>query len=131
LKEFFLQEFVMRKKIVFLVMVMGLFAAGLAGAQEGQSGGYTGPSIGTSAIREAVRMGDESPVALEGKIERFVGDEKYVFADGTDTVIIEIDHDVWRGLSVGASDVVVIYGEVDKNFGRVEIEVDRIVRKQS
>jgi uncharacterized protein (TIGR00156 family) len=76
-------------------------------------------------------MWDESPVALEGKIERFIGDEKYVFTDGSGTIIAEIDNDVWRGLSVGAADVVVIFGEVDGHYDRVEIEVDRIVKKQS
>jgi uncharacterized protein (TIGR00156 family) len=113
----------------FLIVFMALALTVIVGAQDGQRGGYTGPSIDISAIQEAKRMRDESPVALEGKIERFLGDEKYVFADGSDTIVIEIDNDVWRGLSVGADDVVVIYGEVDKNFGRTEIEVDRIVRK--
>jgi uncharacterized protein (TIGR00156 family) len=54
-----------------------------------------------------------------------------MFSDGSDTIIVEIDHDLWYGLSVGESDVVVIYGEVDKNYGRVEIDVDRVVKKQS
>jgi uncharacterized protein (TIGR00156 family) len=119
----------MRKNISFFIMFMVLTLTGIVGAQEEQRGGYTGPSIDISTIQEAKRMRDESPVALEGKIERFVGDEKYIFTDGNDTIVIEIDNDVWRGLSVGADDVVVIYGEVDKNFGRTEIEVDRIVRK--
>ncbi|MDR1363570.1 MAG: NirD/YgiW/YdeI family stress tolerance protein [Spirochaetaceae bacterium] len=121
----------MRKRFSFFVLLTAFVLTGVAGAQEGLRGGYTGPSINISSIQEAKKMWDESPVSLEGRIERFVGDEKYMFMDGTDTIIIEIDNDVWRGLSVGASDVVVIYGEVDKNFGQIEIEVDRVVKKQS
>jgi uncharacterized protein (TIGR00156 family) len=126
----FLKEFFVGKKVSFLVVVAIFFLTGIVGAQEWQRGGYTGPSIGISTIQDAKRMWDESPVALEGKIERFVGDEKYMFTDGGDSIIVEIDNDSWRGLSVGAADVVIIYGEVDKNFGRTEIEVDRIVKKQ-
>jgi uncharacterized protein (TIGR00156 family) len=117
----------LEKKSVFLA-VFAVFLVVCVGAQEG---GYTGPSIGVSGIREAKRMWDESPVVLEGKIERFVGNEKYVLNDGNDTIIVEIDQELWYGLSVGADDVVVVYGEVDKNYGRVEIEVDRVIKKQS
>jgi uncharacterized protein (TIGR00156 family) len=121
----------MKKKVSFFVIFTALVLTGAVGAQEIQGGGYTGPSIGVSSVQDAKRMWDESPVSLEGKVERFVGDEKYIFTDGKDSIIIEIDHDVWRGLSVGAADVVVIYGEVDRNYGRVEIEVDRVVKKQA
>jgi uncharacterized protein (TIGR00156 family) len=130
LKEFFLKDFFTEKKVVFVVVV-AFFAVGMVSAQEGLRGGYTGPSIGVSGIQDAKRMWDESPVVLEGKIERFVGNEKYMFSDGSDTIIVEIDHDLWYGLSVGEADIVVIYGEVDKNYGRVEIDVDRVVKKQS
>jgi uncharacterized protein (TIGR00156 family) len=126
-----LRAFFEEKKVVLIVVFAMFCAGGIVGAQEGRMGGYTGPSIGASTIREAERMWDESPVALEGKIERFVGDEKYVFSDGNDTIIVEIDHELWYGISVDAADTVVVYGEVDKNFGRVEIEVGRIVKKQS
>ncbi|MDR1390213.1 MAG: NirD/YgiW/YdeI family stress tolerance protein [Treponema sp.] len=117
----------MKRNIPFFAILATLVFTGIIGARPG--GGYTGPSIGISTIQEAKKMPDESPVALEGKIECFAGDEKYVFTGGNDTIVVEIDNGVWRGLSIGAADVVVIYGEVDKNFGRIKIEVDKVVRK--
>jgi uncharacterized protein (TIGR00156 family) len=119
----------MNKKMSFLILCLMVVYVCTVGAQAGQRGGYTGPSISATTIQEAKQMKDKTPVALEGKIDRRIGNKKYVFNDGKNTIIVEIDNDVWRGLSVGAEDVVIIYGEVEKNFGRVEIEVDRIVKK--
>ncbi|MFR8205759.1 MAG: NirD/YgiW/YdeI family stress tolerance protein [Alphaproteobacteria bacterium] len=39
---------------------------------------------------------------------------------------IEIDDKDWRGLVVGPDDVVIIEGEVDKGWTKLEIEVDNI-----
>ena len=50
-------------------------------------------------------------------------------ADFGGSVIVEIDDKDWNGLSVTAADQVRIEGEVEhKRDGRVEIEVDRIVK---
>ncbi|MDL2230035.1 NirD/YgiW/YdeI family stress tolerance protein, partial [Treponema sp. OttesenSCG-928-L16] len=99
-------------------------------AQSGRGGGFTGPSVEISTVEAVQKMRDDTYVALEGLIERSLGDEKYLFRDSTGTITVEIDNDDWRGLSVGPEDTVIIYGEVDKNFRRIEIDVDRIVLKQ-
>ena len=76
-------------------------------------------------------MPHDTNVVLEGKIEGYLGNEKYLFNDGEDKITLEIDDDVWNGLEVGPDDVVLIYGEVDKKFQRLEIEVERIEKKAS
>jgi uncharacterized protein (TIGR00156 family) len=98
------------------------FGGVIANAQEGFRG--PGPDLVTVDAIKGLR--DDYPVALRGKIERFLGDEKYLFADETGTIIIEIENKVWRGLSVDENDVVEIAGEVDKGFMRTEIEVNSI-----
>jgi uncharacterized protein (TIGR00156 family) len=121
----------MKKRLVFVVFIMAAVFAGIAGADERKGGGYTGPSsTQVSKVSEVKTMPDNTVVVLEGKIESYLGDEKYRFSDGSDTITIEIDNDEWNGLEAGANDVVVIYGEVDKKFRRVEIEVEKIEKKK-
>ena len=128
----------MRKTRLFVMFGLLGFAVLMANAQEG--GGFTGPdSSGYSGqgggftgerqivtVQQALRFRDDTPVILQGRIVRALGREKYLFEDSTGTIVIEIDHDKWRGLTVGPEDRVEISGEVDKNRHRVEIDVDRI-----
>jgi uncharacterized protein (TIGR00156 family) len=88
--------------------------------------GYTGPGLEPITVAEAKNLRDDSPVVLRGRIERFLGDEKYLFSDGSGTVTIEIDNRLWVGLSVNQDDMVEISGEVDKDFRGIEIEVSGI-----
>jgi uncharacterized protein (TIGR00156 family) len=88
--------------------------------------GYTGPGLEPITIAEAKNLRDDSPVVLRGKIERFLGDEKYLFSDDSETIIVEIDNRLWIGLSVDQNDTVEISGEVDKDFRGIKIEVSTI-----
>jgi uncharacterized protein (TIGR00156 family) len=88
--------------------------------------GYTGPGLDPITIAEAKNLRDDSPVVLRGKIERFLGDEKYLFSDDSGTITIEIDNRLWAGFSVNQNDIVEINGEVDKDFRGIEIEVNSI-----
>ncbi|MDR0637848.1 MAG: NirD/YgiW/YdeI family stress tolerance protein [Spirochaetaceae bacterium] len=119
------------KKILMCLVVAAVVWT--AGADDfGRGGGYTGPSSAVvSKVSEVKKLPDDANVMLEGKIERRLGNEKYLFSDGLDTITVDIDDDEWRGLSIGADDVAIIYGEVDRTPFRagVEIEVDRIEKK--
>jgi uncharacterized protein (TIGR00156 family) len=88
--------------------------------------GYTGPGLDPITVAEAKNLRDDSPVVLRGRIERFLGDEKYLFSDDSGTVTVEIDNRLWTGLSVSQNDTVEISGEVDKDFRGIEIEVSSI-----
>jgi uncharacterized protein (TIGR00156 family) len=98
------------------------FAGSLVTAQEGFRG--PGPDIVTVEVAKSLR--DDYPVVLRGKIDRYLGDEKYLFIDETGNIIVEIDHKLWRGLSIDQNDTVEITGEVDKGFARIEIEASSI-----
>ena len=119
----------MRKNLVFAVFMMTAFAR-VVGADGWRGGGYTGPSsLSISKASEVKDMPYDAEVVMEGKIERSLGNEKYLFNDGSGTITLEIDHDVWNGLEVGPEDTVIVYGEVDRKFQRLEVEVERIERK--
>lgn len=79
--------------------------------------------VTTTQVRE---MRDDTPVVVKGKILKRTGDEKYMFQDGADTMIVEIDDDDWRGLVVTPDDIVILRGEVDKGIMTTEIDVDYV-----
>lgn len=106
-------------------------AAGFNGPVSGQNaGGFQGPGLQPSTVKQALSFGDDTPVVLIGKIERSLGDEKYLFTDKTGSVTVEIDNDDWRGVTVTPNDTIVIEGEVDKDFFKTEIDVDTVTLKK-
>ena len=115
------------KKIAFtLALVMGISTNVFAQ----QVGGYTGPSaVSTMTVAEVLKLGDDKPVILVGKIEKSLGNEKYTFTDNTGSVTVEIDDEEWRGLTLNENDIVEIKGEIDKDFTSFEVDVDSITKK--
>lgn len=115
------------KKIAFtLALVMGISTNVFAQ----QAGGYTGPSaVSTMTVSEVLKLGDDKPVILVGKIEKSLGNEKYTFTDNTGSVTVEIDDEEWRGLTLNENDIVEIKGEIDKDFTSFEVDVDSITKK--
>ncbi len=78
------------------------------------------------SVAQVKKMRDDAPVVVQGNIVQRLGDEKYLFRDGTDSVIVEIEDEDWGGVDVRATDTVRLYGEVDSGLFKTEIEVDRI-----
>ena len=78
------------------------------------------------SVANAKQLRDETPVNLKGNIIQNLGDEKYLFSDGTETIIVEIDNEDWGGQDVSAKDTVIIIGEMDKDFWGTEVDVDSI-----
>jgi uncharacterized protein (TIGR00156 family) len=113
-----------RKQFVFMA---GLLASAFFAANA-QQGGYKGPGAAAITVAEAKNLRDDSPVVLRGKIERFLGDEKYLFSDETGDITIEIDNKIWGTLAVDQNDLVEIAGEIDRDFRGVEVEV-RTIKK--
>lgn len=91
---------------------------------------FQGPGIASSTVAEALKMSDDTPVILNGQIEKSLGGEKYQFKDATGTVIVEIDDEDWRGVDVRPEDMVTIKGEVDKDMFTTEIDVDVVELKK-
>jgi uncharacterized protein (TIGR00156 family) len=96
----------------------------------GASGGYTGPGalaqLTPATVSEAKKLRDNTPVALRGKIVRAVRKEKYEFSDDSGTIIVEIDREVWRGISVDENTPVEIRGHVDREAFGVKIDVKSV-----
>ncbi|MBQ2810700.1 MAG: YgiW/YdeI family stress tolerance OB fold protein [Alphaproteobacteria bacterium] len=103
--------------------------AGFNGAVQ-QAGGFVGPEPSVNTVAEALKMSDDMAVVLEGKIEKSLGNEEYMFSDSTGSIKVEIDDDNWRGVTVTPEDKVVIRGEVEKDMFKTEIEVDKIELKK-
>ena len=84
-------------------------------------------------VSEARNLPKDSWVVLSGNIVNTLpGGKYYTFRDsapsneGGGDITVEIEPKVWRGLSVEASDRVVISGEVEVKKGQVSIEVKAV-----
>ena len=117
----------MKKLALYSTLVLVVGFAGNVYAQ--QAGGFAGPSLPKITVADALKLSDDTPVVLEGKIEKNLGGEKYLFKDNTASVTIEIDNDDWRGVTVGEQDLIEIHGEVDKDLMNFEIDVDVVAKK--
>ena len=72
-------------------------------------------------------MPDDTPVVLKGKVEKSLGNERYQFNDGTGVIVIEVDNEDWRGLTVTPEDTVEIKGEIEKDMlSAPEVDVDTV-----
>ena len=117
-------------------LICVLLVAGSAFAGKGnKNGGFTGNGSSgftnkTVTVAEAKKMSDDSHVTLEGRITKQIKHEKYTFEDKTGSITIEIDDKDWNGVTVDSDDTVRIYGEIDKDHGKVTIEVERIEKLQ-
>ncbi|MCL2184655.1 MAG: NirD/YgiW/YdeI family stress tolerance protein [Treponema sp.] len=82
------------------------------------------------SINEARSLPYDSWVVLNGNIINILttGKHSYLFRDFSGSeIIIDIGPKVWRGLSVGVSDNVEIYGEIKINrMGQIHIKVHAI-----
>ncbi|MBP5534874.1 MAG: NirD/YgiW/YdeI family stress tolerance protein [Alphaproteobacteria bacterium] len=87
--------------------------------------GPRAPSLAPTTVQQALTMRDDTVVVLTGHIVHSLGDEKYLFRDDSGEVIIEIDDEDWRGVTVKPEDLVEIVGKVDKEFmERTKIDVE-------
>lgn len=114
----------MNKLLSASILTLALSFSGSAQAA------FQGPGLAPVTVAEALKLSDDTPVVLNGQIEKSLGDEKYQFKDATGTVVVEIDDEDWRGLDVTPNDVITIKGEVDKDMFKTEIDVDVVELKK-
>ena len=120
----------MNKLLTASALVFALSVSAPVSAQNVR-GGFQGPGLSVASVSDIEKVSDDTPVKLVGKIEKSLGDEKYLFRDSTGSITVEIDDDDWMGVTVTPNDTVEIEGEVDKNmFRSTEIDVDRISVKK-
>ncbi len=122
------------KKLVYgsaLATALIISSASFAGFHENTQmrGGFQGPGLTPVSVAEALKMSDDTPVALVGSIEKSLGHEKYLFKDQTGSITIEIDDKDWRGLQVTPQDTIEVIGEIDKDWTSIEVDVDQVRKK--
>ncbi|RXK13561.1 TIGR00156 family protein [Halarcobacter mediterraneus] len=120
----------MKKSLILASLLFAsttVFADFTGNTSESKSqGGFSGPSISKTTIEQAKTLKDDKPVVIKGKIIKHLGKDKYLFSDSSGEITIEIDHDDWRGVNVGPEDTITIYGEIDKDWNSIEIDVDSV-----
>lgn len=118
---------IMRKILAILALALTFIASGNAVAKKA-GGGFQGPGVANATVAEALKMSDDTPVVLRGKIEKSLGDEKYQFNDGTGIIVVEIDDDEWNGVVVKPENTVELRGEIDKDMMQApEVDVNVVI----
>jgi uncharacterized protein (TIGR00156 family) len=82
-------------------------------AQRGSSGGFGSSNV---TVAEALRLRDDTPVILQGRIVRHIRSEYYLFSDETGNIRIEIPPRVWGDLRINQDDVIEITGIIDRHL---------------
>ena len=117
----------MKTSKVLAVAVLGVSFAMVSNAIAQNAGGFKGPGIADSTVADALKLPDDTPVVLKGKIEKSLGNEKYQFNDGTGVTVVEIDNEDWRGVTVTPENTIEIKGEIDKEMlSAPEVDVDSV-----
>ena len=91
-------------------------------------GGFQGGSVTTAikTVEQAKAASDDTMVLLQGHIIEHIKKDDYIFKDNSGTIRVDIDHDKWAGQTVTPDNLVEIWGEVDKDWNSVEIDVKSI-----
>ncbi len=119
----------MNKILLTALALSSAISVSFSASAKNLGGGFTGPvdAKASTSVEEAKQLSDDSYVVLRGKIVKSVGHEKYLFEDKSGSIVIEIDDDDWKGLTVGPNDTVEIRGEVDTHWTKpTNIDVDSV-----
>ena len=84
------------------------------------------PAVWT--VTEVISLPDNTPVVMRGRITKNMGNNIFVFEDGSGTIMLEIDEESWNGNTVRVDDIVTVYGNVDKGTNYTEVDVESIVK---
>ncbi len=80
-------------------------------------------------VEQAKSLPNDTKVLLTGNITESLGDEKYIFRDPTGEIMVEMERELLRHVSVSAGDSVEISGEVDIERRQLIIDVENIRKK--
>ena len=119
----------MNKILLTALALSSAISVSFSASAKNLGGGFTGPvdAKASTSVEEAKQLSDDSYVVLRGKSVKSVGHEKYLFEDKSGSIVIEIDDDDWKGLTVGPNDTVEIRGEVDTHWTKpTNIDVDSV-----
>ena len=110
-------------KKISTMAVIGVMGCASAFAGPGNMANNNNNMMQVMTVEQVRAANDNTPVILQGYLLRQNGENSYVFQDSTGTINMEITAEDWGGVTVAPTDMVEIWGEVDKN-GMSMIEVD-------
>lgn len=113
----------MKKISILAVMGVMATAAAVAGPGNMANDNMNNNVIEVVTVEQVRGMADDSPVVVRGYLVQQNGENSYIFQDNTGTINVEIDEEDWGGLTVTPTDMVEVWGEVDKN-GMSIMEID-------
>lgn len=125
----------MLRKLIITTTIVLLSGIGMAAYAQGgfrggpsSQGGFQGPASTPTivTVEQAKSAPDDTMVLLRGHIIEHIKSDDYTFKDDTGTIRVDIDHDKWAGQNVTPENLVEIWGEVDKGWNSVEIDVKSI-----
>lgn len=94
-----------------------------------QHGGFFDESKAVKTVKDAKSAADDTPIMLEGKIVKQIGHDDFIFKDSTGEIEIEVSKRAWCGQEITPNDTIQIFGEVDKEWNKTELDVKRIIKK--
>lgn len=103
------------KKLLLTLLCIGTAFPALA---KKDKGGFIfiPENVVIESVADVKNKADDTIVIMQGKIVKYLGDDKYTFADKTGEIVIEIDEEDFNGVTVSASELIEISGEVDKDM---------------
>ena len=116
------------KKISVLALVAVLPICGAFAGPGKNMNNNTNNHPAVWTVTEVMSLPDDTPVVMRGRITKNMGNNMFVFEDGSGTVMLEIDEESWNGNTVRVDDIVTVYGNVDKGSNYTAIDVNSIVK---
>ncbi|OAM30850.1 MULTISPECIES: YgiW/YdeI family stress tolerance OB fold protein [Eikenella] len=116
------------KNALLLTALLAVSATASAGFSENGQPAAAQPAV--SRVADLRGLPDDARVTLEGRIERQVRREHYIFRDASGAIEVEIDDDVWRGLNITPRDKVRLEAEIDQEWRHTEVDVKAVTRIQ-
>lgn len=114
-------------KKIKLFIIISMMSVGFC-----YSAGFSGPGVSNTVTKaiDVVNALDDAPCILEGHILEKIPTRKhrYIFADDSGKVVVEIENKVFGNLTVTPEDKVRLIGHVDWSKKHAnEVEVDLLI----
>lgn len=116
------------KKISVLALIAMMPICGAMAANNNNMNKNMNTQPAVWSVTEVISLPDDTPVVMRGRITKNMGNNIFVFEDGSGTIMLEIDEESWNGNTVRVDDVVTVYGNVDKGTNYTEVDVNSIVK---
>ena len=118
-----------RAATLALLLAVSMAHAQPAAKTADHPGVYIGPSsVPLQNAKQILDVGkDNQKARMQGRIVSFDGDERYTFVDATGRMAVKISSNGFpSGQNISAEQNVELVGEVDKDFRKVEFDVEQV-----